>query len=110
LAFDPWLCPVNTVTLKLTVKRIRNRCLPAWLHRLCNGFFGAGLSAALASVGMSHFSSEHLLHRLSVALLYLSAPIGVLLAVFVRRCSLVGGLAGRDGYDELVDQHDKDKT
>jgi hypothetical protein len=101
--------PASLSSLKQTVKRIHNRYLPTWLHRLCNGVVGAGTLATLASLGMSRFPLEHLLHRVSVVLLYLSVPIGVLLAVFARRCSLVEGLAGRDGYDELADHNDKGK-
>jgi hypothetical protein len=90
--------------------RIHNRYLPAWLRRLCNGILGAVASATLASVGTSSFPPEHLLHRLAVVLLYLSVPIGVLLAVLARHCSIVESVAGRDGYDELVEYHDNGKT
>jgi hypothetical protein len=90
---------------------IHNRYLPLWVHRVCNGFLGAVASATLASVGMSRFAPDHLLHQLSVILLYLSLPIGVLLAVVARRWSIVEGCAGEVGYDDLLpDCTSKEKT
>jgi len=80
---------------------IHNRRLPEWVHRLCNGVLGAAASATLASVGLSTSAPASLLHRLSVVLLCLSLPIGLFLAVFTRRCSVVEGIAGRDGYVKL---------
>jgi hypothetical protein len=92
------------------MKHIYNRYLPTWLHRLCNGILGAAGAAALASLGLSRFPPGHLLHRLAALLLYLSLPIGIFLALIARRFSIVEGLAGREGYDELNDHHDNDKT
>ncbi len=80
---------------------IHNRCLPGWLHRLCNGLIGAVASATLASLGLSRFSPGHLAHWLTLILLYLSLPIGVLLAIVANRFSLIEGCAGGEGYDEL---------
>jgi len=89
--------------------RMHNRYLPTWLHRLCNGILGAVAAATLAIMGICSFPAEHWLHRLAVVLLYLSAPIGILLAAVARRFSIVEGVAGGDGEDELVDHHHHDK-
>jgi hypothetical protein len=87
--------------------RLHNRYLPLWLHRVCNGILGTAASATLASLGLSSFPPSHLLYRLSVVLLYLSVPIGILLVFIARRFSIVEGVACGDGYLELT-KSDKD--
>ncbi|HTV42908.1 MAG TPA: hypothetical protein VMF08_20250 [Candidatus Sulfotelmatobacter sp.] len=79
---------------------IHNRYLPLWLHRLCNGFFGAAL---LAGVGSIWFDAppDSWLHLLSRVLIWSSIPVGIILAVLARRFSIVEGVAGGEGYDEL---------
>ena len=82
---------------------LHNCYLPLWLHRVCNGALGTVASATLASVGLSYFPSDHLLYQLSSILLYLSVPIGIFLAAVAPRFSIVQGLAGDAGYDELIE-------
>ncbi len=80
---------------------IRNRYLPLWLHRVCNGLLAAAICASIASVGISHSVSAGWLHGFSFAAFYLSAPLGIFFACITRRVSIVEGVAGGEGYDEL---------
>jgi hypothetical protein len=86
---------------------LHNRYLPLWLHKLCNGLLGTVGSATLAAVGLSFFQPDHLLHKLSVVLLCLSVPIGIVLAMITSRFSIVEHCAGGAGYDELVEDDDE---
>jgi hypothetical protein len=79
---------------------IHNRYLPLWLHRLCNATLGV---AVLLTIGSSLFgepagSWKHILSRY---LIWSSIPAGIILALAARRFSIVEGVAGGDGYDEL---------
>jgi ABC-type dipeptide/oligopeptide/nickel transport system permease component len=87
---------------------LHNRYLPLWLHRVCNGIFGITISATVACLGLSRFPPGHWLYRLSFILLWLSIPIGILLAMIAQRFSIVEGVAGDFGYDEMED-NDKSK-
>jgi hypothetical protein len=79
---------------------IHNRYLPIWLHRLCNGLFGAVSFISIGSVwfGEPAGSWEHFI---SSSLIWASVPVGIVLAQIARRFSIVEGVAGGDGYDEL---------
>jgi len=79
---------------------IHNRHLPFWLHRICNGVFGAVLLIGIGSIwfGESPGSSRRALSR---GLIWASIPVGIILAVMAGRLCIVEGLAGGDGYDEL---------
>ena len=79
---------------------IHNRYLPMWLHRVCCGVFGA---AVLAGIGSIWFGEPAGTWRyiLSRCLLWGSVPAGIVLACVAHRFSIVEGLAGGEGYDEL---------
>ena len=79
---------------------IHNRYLPLWLHRICNGLFGAALLLGIGSIWFSEpeGSWEHIVSR---CLIWASVPVGIILAFAARRLSIVQGVAGGDGYDEL---------
>lgn len=87
---------------------IHNRYLPMWLHRLCCGVLGA---VALAGVGSIWFAepSGSWRHFVSRCLVWGSIPVGIVLACIAHRFSIVEGLAGGEGYDELQDGNE-DKT
>jgi TRAP-type C4-dicarboxylate transport system permease small subunit len=79
---------------------IHNRHLPLWLHRICNGVLGAALLVGIGSIwfGEPRGSWQHVLSR---GLIWASVPVGIILAVLAHRLSIVEGVAGGDGYDEL---------
>lgn len=85
---------------------IHNRDLPRWLHRVCNGVFSAVLLIGSGSVwfGEPPGSWRHFVSR---CFLWASMPTGIVLALVARRFSIVEGMAGRDGYDELHEKDDK---
>jgi len=74
-----------------------------WLHRLCSGIFGAALFAGFASNWFGE-PPDTWRHVVSRCLLWGSAPVGIALAFAAHRFSIVQGVAGRDGYDELTKQ------
>jgi heme/copper-type cytochrome/quinol oxidase subunit 2 len=85
---------------------IHNRYLPLWLHRICNGMFGAALLLCIGSVWYSEpAGSWH--HVVSRCLIWTSIPVGIILALAARRFSIVEGVGGGDGYDELHETDDK---
>jgi acyl carrier protein len=94
----------------MAAMRIHNCYLPRWLHRLCCGVVGTVASATFASLGLSNFSPGHLLYQSSAVLLYLSIPIGVISAIVAGRFSIVEGIAGDVGYDELVNRNERHLT
>ena len=85
----------------LKMRRMRNRYLPQWLHRLACGAVGAAVAAAIASAGLRYFQAGSWLHTASGVLLWLSIPVGILLACVAHRFSIVEGSAGDAGYDNL---------
>ena len=85
---------------------IHNRYLPLWLHRICNGAFGAAWLAGISSIWFTEPPGSWQ-HTLSRCLIWSSIPVGIILASLARRCSIVEGVAGEDGYDELRGTDDK---
>ncbi len=79
---------------------IHNRCLPLWLHRVCNGVLGVAVLLGLGSVWYGE-PEDTWRHFVSRCLIWFSIPAGVILALTARRLSIVQGVAGREGYDEL---------
>jgi hypothetical protein len=81
-------------------RMIHNRYLPFWLHRVCNGVFGA---AVLLGVGSIWFGEPvgSWQYVLSHCLIWSSVPVGIVLAFVARRFSIVEGVAGGEGYDDL---------
>jgi hypothetical protein len=85
---------------------IHNRYLPLWLHRVCNGVFGAVLLIGIGSIWFGE-PAETWRHIVSRCLIWASIPVGITLALIARRFSIVQGVAGGDGYDELHETDDK---
>jgi hypothetical protein len=85
---------------------IHNRYLPLWLHRTCNGVFGTALLVGIGSIWFSDPVGSWG-YFVSRCLIWASVPVGIILALFARRFSIVRGVAGGDGYDELHDSDDK---
>ena len=79
---------------------IHNCYLPRWLHRVCNGVFGVGVCLGLASLGF-RASPDSWLYIGSRWLVYASVPIGAVLVCVAPRFSIVEGLGGGEGYDDL---------
>ena len=79
---------------------IHNFHLPQWLHRLACGAFG---TVVLVLLGLNWLSQPpgSWRHFLSVCFLVLSVPAGVVLACVADRFSIVEGLAGDAGYEDL---------
>jgi hypothetical protein len=82
---------------------IHNRYLPMWLHRLYSGIFGAALFAGFASIWFAE-PPDTWRHVVSRCLLCASAPVGTTLALAEHRFSIVEGVAGGHGYDELTNK------
>lgn len=87
---------------------IHNRYLPMWLNRVCSGVLGAVVLAAISSIWFAEPSGTWR-HVLSRCLLWGSVPAGIVLACFSHRFSIVEGVAGDDGYDELREPHANNK-
>jgi hypothetical protein len=83
-----------------------NRYLPQWLHRVACGVTGAAVSAAIAVGGLRYFDTDGWLRTASTVLLWLSIPIGVVMAFVAHRFSIVEGCAGDVGYDDLDSEHE----
>ena len=79
---------------------IHNRYLPLWLHRVCNGLFGAVVVLGLSSIWLGE-PADSWWHVLSRCLAWSSIPVAIILAVVAKRFSIVEGVAGGEGYDEL---------
>jgi hypothetical protein len=79
---------------------IHNRYLPLWLHRICNGVFGAVLLVGIGSIWFGEPAGSWR-HFLSHCLVWSSIPVGISLALIARHFSIVRGVAGGEGYDEL---------
>jgi hypothetical protein len=85
---------------------IQNRYLPLWLHRVCNGVFGAAWFVGFGSIWLGE-PAESWQHTVALCLLWASIPVGILLAIVARRFSIVQGVAGSEGYDELHNNDEK---
>jgi len=85
---------------------IHNRYLPLWLHRVCNGLFCAVLLIGIGSIWIGE-PADSWRHTLALCLMWASIPVGIILALVARRFSIVQGVAGGDGYDELHETDDK---
>ena len=85
---------------------IHNCYLPLWLHRVCNGVFGAVLLIGIGSIWFGE-PAESWRHFVSRCLIWASIPVGIILALVARRFSIVQGVAGGDGYDELHEADDE---
>jgi hypothetical protein len=83
------------------MRRMRNRYLPQWLHRLACGAVGAAVVAAIASAGLRYGQAGSWLHTASGVLLWLSIPSGIVLGCVGHRFSIVEGSAGDAGYEDL---------
>jgi len=85
---------------------IHNYYLPLWLHRICNGLFGAALLVGFGSIwlGMPTDSWQNIV---TACLIWLSIPVGIILALASHRFSIVEGVAGEEGYDELRESRDE---
>jgi hypothetical protein len=68
--------------------------------------FGAALLSGGGSIWFGE-PPESWRHFVSLCLLWASIPVGIILALVARRFSLVQGVAGGDGYDELHETDDK---
>jgi len=84
---------------------IRNHYLPQWLHRITCGGFGA---VVLALLGLNWLSqpSGSWRHILSLCFFALSIPVGIVLACVAHHFSIVEGMAGDVGYEDLDEKHD----
>ena len=81
---------------------IHNRFLPQWVHRIANGVMASLGFAFVGAFGASHLASDSFLWKVCLALLYAS-PMGLLASCAdPAKFTLVEGVAGEDGYDELV--------
>jgi len=87
---------------KLAVMRIHNRFLPSVVHRGFNALVGGSILVLVAMLGLTSLSPQSWLWEAPWVVLFAAAPVSVVL-LFVNpdRFSLVQGVAGADGYDEL---------
>jgi hypothetical protein len=82
--------------------RLHNRCLTQWVHRIANGVMASLLLAFAGACGTTTLACDSLPWKVSVVLLYAS-PTGMLASLLnPSKFTLVEGIAGEDGYDELV--------
>ena len=84
---------------------IHNHYLPQWLHRItCGGF----VAVVLALLGLNWLSqpSGSWRHIVSLCLLISSVPVGIAFACVAHRFSIVEGLAGDVGYEDLDEKRD----
>jgi hypothetical protein len=84
---------------------IHNHYLPMWLHRVCCGLLGAVLLAGFGSIWFGEPSGTWR-HLISRCLMCGSVPVGLVLACIAHRFSIVEGLAGGEGHDELHDRNE----
>lgn len=82
--------------------RLHNRYLPQWVHRIANGVIASLLLALAGAWGTTALAPGSFPWKLFFIALYAS-PIGLLASLLnPGRFTLVEGIAGEDGYDELV--------
>jgi hypothetical protein len=81
---------------------IHNRYLPRWTHRVFNAVFGAALVVGFGAAGLGWLAAGSWLWELSWWAVRF-APVVALILLFVNpeRFSVVNGVAGETGYDEL---------
>jgi hypothetical protein len=84
---------------------IRNHYLPRWLHRVACGVFATASLAlpGLSFIGRADGSWKHLI---ALVLIVLSLPAGIACACLAHRFSIVEGLAGDAGYEDLDEKPD----
>ena len=81
---------------------IHNRYLPGWAHRLANGVIAAAILVGIGVIGLTVLEPSGRLASLCWWLLKAAAPAGFLLLFLnPERFSLVRGIGGEVGYDEL---------
>jgi hypothetical protein len=88
---------------------IRNHYLPQWLHRIvCGGF----ATVVLALLGLNWLSQPpgSWRHIVSLCLLISSLPVGVIFACLAHRFSIVEGLAGDVGYEDLDEKQGEERN
>jgi len=88
---------------------VRNHYLPLWLHRIASGGFA---TVILGLLGLNWLSQPDgsWRHIVSICLLALSLPVGIVLACVAHRFSIVEGLAGGAGYEDLDEKHDDNSS
>jgi hypothetical protein len=81
---------------------IHNRYLPRWIHRIFNAVFGAALFVGAGALGLGSLRAGTWSWELSWWAVRF-APVVALILLFVNpeRFSVVNGVAGETGYDEL---------
>lgn len=82
-----------------SVFTMHNRRLPEWLHRVVNALVVAGLWAAATAYLWLSAQPSSVWRTVTASALSLT-PLILIVMLFVRY-SLVRGVAGEDGYDEL---------
>jgi hypothetical protein len=81
---------------------IHNRYLPSWAHRIANAIVAAGILAGIAVIGLTFFDPTSRLTGICWWCLWAALPVGVaVLLLNPNRFSLVRGIGGEVGYDEL---------
>ena len=81
---------------------IHNRYLPAWAHRLANAALAAASLIGIAVLGFNLLSPMSKLKEVCWWLVWAAAPVGLAVSFLnPRRFSLVNGIGGDVGYDEL---------
>jgi hypothetical protein len=88
---------------------IRNHYLPQWLHRITCGAFAAACLALLGSNSVGE-PSDSWRHIVSLALIIASIPVGIVCACVAHRFSIVEGLAGDAGYEDLDENRDENRN
>lgn len=80
---------------------IHNRFLPEWLHRVFAGIFGGAVFVTSSVLLLSEFGTEQWLAPVASYLLWSTPAVVVVCFIVAPRFSVVRGLAGDVGYDEL---------
>jgi hypothetical protein len=87
---------------------IHNRFLSETMHRIFNGIMAAVFSVSIGAWGWKHFGFHSIIGPVFQWLIYLSVPIGILfLFMNPKHHSLVEGVGGENGYDELTERHEE---
>ena len=80
---------------------IHNRRLPTWVHRLAQGLLSLAVTLTFVALA-APYAGRGPLSWLVFGLFFLSPVLAVLAAYLAPRHSLMEGIAGEDGYDELA--------